>query len=326
MTPALAVPGTDAARMRSKVVVAITKGQPTMRIARQRGSRGTNRRHWPSRLWFVAVLGASIGIHGQTAVAHEVPLFPAASDPDRQGFVRIINHAGHAGEVRLHPIDDAGNREPAIVLRIEAGETLHLNSDDIENGNDGKGIAVGTGPGDGDWRLVAESDLDVEVLAYIRTSDGFLTTMHDTVARIEDGSYRVAFFNPGKNDDQVSSLRLINPGDDVVQVTITGTDDRGMTPGEGVALEIPAGVSRTFTSRELETGAAFEGSLGEGTGKWQLSVQADGPVTVVNLLASPTGEMSNLSAAPMSWTTREATSCRCSRPHRIRPIGKASSA
>ncbi|MDE0036371.1 MAG: hypothetical protein OXU77_02295 [Gammaproteobacteria bacterium] len=228
-----------------------------------------------------------------------MPLLPSASDPVRQGLVRIINHAGRAGEVRLRLVDDAGNRAPPIVLPIEGGETLHVNSDDLENGNDDKGIAVGTGPGNGDWRLKVESDLDVEVLAYIRTADGFLTAMHDTVARSEDDSYRVAFFNPGGNANQVSSLRLINSGDDVAKVTITGTDDRGMTPGDGVDIEIPAGVARTLTSAELETGgAAFEGSLGDGIGKWQLSVHADRPVTVVSLLASPSGEISNLSAAP----------------------------
>ena len=266
---------------------------------RHRGSVVINHLHLPSRAWFAGVLAASVGIHAHVAEAHDVPLLPSASDPVRQGLVRIINHAGRAGEVRLHLVDDAGNREPPIVLPIEGGETLHVNSDDLENGNDDKGIAVGTGPGNGDWRLKVESDLDVEVLAYIRTADGFLTAMHDTVAPNDDDSYRIDFFNPGENAHQVSSLRLVNSSDDVARVTITGTDDRGTTPGEGVDIEIPAGVARTVTSGELETGgAAFEGSLGDGMGKWQLSVRADRPVTVVNLLASPSGEISNLSAAP----------------------------
>ena len=300
MTPALAVSGTNGARIRSKLAVAITKGRRTMRVVRHRGSGIIDRRRFPNRHWFVVAFTVSIGVYGETAVMHEVPLFPPAAVPDRQGFVRIINHADRAGEVRLHVIDDAGSRWQPIDLGIEGKATLHLNSDDIENGNDEKGIASGTGPGNGDWRIAVESDLDIEVLAYIRTANGFLTSMHETVAREEDGSYRVAFFNPGDNDNQRSSLRLINPGDDGAAVTITGIDDQGMTPGEDVVVEIPAGASRTLSSRELETGGTgFDGSLGDGAGKWRLSIQSDRPITVVGLLASPTGEISNTSAAPI---------------------------
>ena len=46
------------------------------------------------------------------------------------------------------------------------------------------------------------------------------------------------------------------------------------------------------------TGAVLEGSLGEGTGKWQLILTADAPVIVMSLLESPTGHFSNLSGAP----------------------------
>ena len=252
---------------------------------------------WCLRRVVVGVV-AGVGVFAAgTAPAQNVALFPSASDPSRQGFVRIINHANRPGEIEISAIDDDGNRRGPLTLPIDARAALHLNSNDVENGNASKGLNTGTGPGNGDWRLELASDLDIEVLAYVRTADGFLTAMHDTVARGDDGRYRIAFFNPGDNDRQTSSLRLVNAGDDAVQATIRGVDDKGTTPAEGVEIEIPAGTARTFTASELETGAtAFDGALGDGSGKWRLTVDADGPLTVVNLLASPTGELANLSA------------------------------
>ena len=118
-----------------------------------------------------------------------------------------------------------------------------------------KGLPDGVGPGEGDWRLVLDSELDIEVLAYIRTEDGLLTAMHDTVP-VRDGSYRVAIFNPGSNANQVSRLRLINPGEAPAEVTVTGTDDAGASPGSpSVIFEIPAGESLTLSASDLEGGA-----------------------------------------------------------------------
>ena len=123
----------------------------------------------------------------------------------------MINHAAQAGEVSIEAIDDTGARHGPVTLAIGAGETVHFNSGDLEDGNAAKGLPVGVGSGEGGWRLILDSDLDFEVLSYIRTGDGFLTAMHDTVP-MRDGTYRVAIFNPGSNSNQVSRLRLINPG------------------------------------------------------------------------------------------------------------------
>ena len=61
--------------------------------------------------------------------------------------------------------------------------------------------------------MLLTSELDLEVLAYMRTADGFLTSLHDRVPESESG-YRVVTFNPGSNANQVSVLRLINPGEE----------------------------------------------------------------------------------------------------------------
>ena len=148
-----------------------------------------------------------------------------------------------------------------ITLSMGARETIHFNSDDLENGNVDKGLSAGSGRGQGDWRLKFESDLDIDVLTYIRTSDGFLTAIHDA-APIEDSRYQVATFNPASNLDQVSSLRLMNPGMEDAEVTITGVDDAGASPGTVVHVAVPAGASVALTASHLESGAGVDGALG----------------------------------------------------------------
>ena len=226
-----------------------------------------------------------------------VAFFPSASDEVREGFLRVINHAEQAGEVSIEAIDDRGMRTSEVTLSFDGNETVHFNSDDLEDGNAAKGLSGGVGPGEGDWRLVLGSDLDFEVLAYIRTEDGFLTAMHDTVP-MRDRTYRVATFNPGSNVSQMSRLRLVNPGGETAEITVQGLDDAGASPGSAVAFDIPGGHSVTLTASELESGAGVAGALGDGKGKWRLSVTSDRPIVAMSLLSSPTGHLTNLSALP----------------------------
>ena len=226
-----------------------------------------------------------------------VALVPRAADLMRQGFVRIINHSGESGEVSIEAFDDTGTMAGPVTLTLDANETAHFNSEDLEEGNTAKGLSTGVGPGEGDWRLVLDSDLDFEVLSYIRTEDGFLTAMHDVVP-IRDGSYRVAVFNPGSNANQVSRLRLINPGDETARVTVEGIDDDGASPGTVMTVDIPAGRSMTLTASELESGGGLDGALGDGAGKWRLAATANRPIVAMSLLSSPTGHLTNLSTVP----------------------------
>ena len=232
-------------------------------------------------------------------LARTVPFFPSAEDGNRQGFARIINHSDQAGEVRIDAFDDMGVGRGTLTLTLAAGQTAQFNSDDMVNGNSDKGLLGRTETGDGDWRLEVGSDLDIEVLSYIRTRDGFLTAMHDIVPVI-DGMYRVAIFNPGSNLNQVSHLRLINRGTETAQATIEGIDDEGSLSAMPVSLSVPAGFARIYTAGELETGGAsgLEGSLGSGVGKWRLRIGAPPEVVAMSLLSSPTGHLTNLSSIP----------------------------
>ena len=255
--------------------------------------------HLSARRWAVNNIDVALAAVGgdETVTMHTVAFFPSAADAVREGFVRIINHAAQAGSVDIHAIDDDARRFRPLSLSIGAKETVHFNSGDLETGNSDKGLSGATGPGVGDWRLELESALDVEVLAYVRTRDGFLTSMHDIVAAGDSG-HRVAFFNPGANDEQVSRLRVVNVGDDDAEITVTGVDDRGVGGSGEVGFSVSPGAARTVTARKLEAGDGLDGGLGDGAGKWQLLVRSSGDVRIVNLLDSPTGHITNLSTVP----------------------------
>ena len=239
--------------------------------------------------------------------AHHVYLFPSASDPDkRQGFVRVVNH-GDAGSVEIQAYDDTDRDHETVTLAMDANETVHFNSNDLEVGNTNKGLTGSTGAGEGDWRLVLTSGLHLDVLAYIRTEDGFLTSMHDTVPET-GGVYRVPIFNPGSNRNQVSVLRLVNTGGDKAAVTVfvSGVDDAGLSSRGEVQLSVAAGKTREISAPDLEAGGdGLTGMLGDGIGKWRLEVRSDAPIRVMSLLRSPTGHLTNLSTTPAIGEDRD---------------------
>lgn len=134
-----------------------------------------HRSRWYVCFAAVAVALATAGGADAEAAENErsVPLFLSTSNPDRQGFVRIVNHSTEPGEVLIHAIDDAGNQRGPVTLSLSAGANQHFNSDDLESGNAAKGLVGSIETGEGDWRLRLETNLDIEVMAYVRTSDGF---------------------------------------------------------------------------------------------------------------------------------------------------------
>ena len=224
---------------------------------------------------------------------YSIPLFIAASHPTRQGFARITNLSDRSGEVNIVAIDDSGARFGPLSFILGPQASLHFNSDDLENGNARKGLSGSAGDGQGDWRLEIGTDLEIEPLAYIRTEDGFLTSMHG-----KGSAGALPILNPGSNASQRSALRLVNRGQRPAEAVITGVDDRGQSPGGEVRVSLAAGAARTIGARELEIGGSgLSGALGDGQGKWRLSIAADGPVQAMSLLNSPTGHLTNLSAA-----------------------------
>ena len=233
--------------------------------------------------------------------AAAVPLLLSASDPARQGFVRVVNESNVSGVVRVFAFDDGGHAPDPLEIRLGAGQAVHFNSNDLEDGNPNKGIESGVGgPVRGDWRLDVETALTVRVLAFVRHGDGFLTAMHDVLRRGADGRLAAHTFNPGGNLNQASRLRLVNTGANDENVIIDGVDDQGNNAGP-VTLTLAAGESRTLSAADLENEAhGLTGTLGEGAGKWRLFLDAGRSVVAMSLLESASGHLTNISTMGVS--------------------------
>ena len=236
------------------------------------------------------------------ATIHAVGLFPSASSADLEGVLRIVNRTRQSGSVGIEAIDDTGTSYGPVTLRIDTLESLVINSDDLEEGNAGKGLFLGTGAGSGDWRLRLSTSLDIAVLSYVRplgVQDGLLSAMHDLVPRRAWG-HQVTLLDPAETPGQTGRLRLINPSTTEAGITIRGVDGTGAMPGGEVRLSLAAGASRVVTVPDLEggTGSGLSGSLGDGTGAWHLGVTANRRVQVMSLLSGPSGHLANLSTAP----------------------------
>ena len=254
-----------------------------------------------NRIILAAALAAAVALvftmaHGQSGVYRPtVPLMVPASDSFVQSFVRIVNRSNDAGDMRITAVDDGGTVYDTVTIHLAARQNLHFNSGDLTDGNASKGIRTGTGaPREGNWRLQIESDLYIDVSAFIRTRDGFLTAMHDVLPGTEYLSAKI--FNPASNTTQQSRLRLINWGEADKTLRIDAWDDRGNWYGP-VSLTLPAGHSRTLTAVDLEEGAeGLEGTLGDGSGKWQLRVSGNiSQVVGQSLIYVHSGHISNLS-------------------------------
>ena len=281
-------------------------GVPHPRLDVERRTKGESKMNCLA--WKLAGNALAVTVLGLCAIAsaaqepenaQTIPYLPLASDAlGRLGIVRVINHSDESGEVSINAIDDEGQSYGPAMLSIDAGESMHFNSHDLENGNAEKGLPDGVGPGEGAWRLELTSGLDILVLSYVRSADGVLAAVHDTVPR-EGRRHHVVFFNPGSNTARWSQLRLINPGEVAANVSITGVDRHGESPGSRVMTTIPAGAARTFTSAQFESGGeGLEGALGDGEGKWRLTVDSEQPLVVMSLLSDTMGRLTNLSTAP----------------------------
>ena len=261
----------------------------------------------PEPIAVMSLMSTGVGYLTNLSSAPEgttASLFTAAA-ASRQSFARIVNRSPEAGTVRVAATDDSGRRTRVFTIPIDGHQALHFNSDDLENGNADKGIA-GVGAGTGHWRLSFESRLDIQVLAYMHTEDGFLTALHDVVGESEARSgrwqrgraeHQVPLLNPGSNARQESVLRIVNVGDigdaAVTSVTIRGHDDAGREGGGAVRITLRRDEALMLTAQQLE-----DMGLGDGSGKWRLSVTATNPVILMSLMRTRTGHLTNLSYLP----------------------------
>ena len=229
-----------------------------------------------------------------------VPFLVAASNTPPFGFVRVENRSDESGTVEVAAIDDTGARFGPVTLDLAAGAVASFSSRDLEEGDADRGLSDGVGDGTGHWRLELDSDLDIVARAYARNAEDYVSRIDATVVGTYDGGthrHEVAFFNPGSNVVKRSILRLVNPGDGAAEVMMNAIDDAGGAASEDdVTLTLPAGEALDLSAQALESGAdGFEGSFGDGEGKWRLTVSADCAVHVLSLVRSRWGYLASLS-------------------------------
>ena len=162
---------------------------------------------------------------------------------------------------------------------------VNFNSAHLESGSH-PALDGGLGDGAGSWWLRLRSELDFEALAYMR--EGYLGDVHSTASEVEPGRWRLPLFQPGSNRSKVGILRVVNVGDAVAAVTVSGVDDAGdPAPGGTVRFSLRPHASVQIDARDLERGGAgMTGALGDGAGKWRLDVTANEPLLVMGMVRS----------------------------------------
>ena len=232
---------------------------------------------------------------------HALFYVPNADNESVQGFIRITNADSISSLIQIRGIDDKGvSGENVIQLVLNPLETIHLNSNDLENTNPSKGVLLGLGDGTGDWRLLIEGSSELQVMSYIRTVDGFLNDMHDVVQGVpSELDVFVPIFNPGPNRNQISRLRISNDSEFTNRIALIANDDNGDMAEEPVTLIIPPFEVAEIDAFQLENGMdgfTSHGSAGNGKGKWKMLVTSTHEMTVMNLLQAG-NYISNLSGA-----------------------------
>jgi hypothetical protein len=238
---------------------------------------------------------------GYPITAPRVGFAPPATNTSNEGFIRTTNVSGSARNLQVTATDDAGvTASGSMSFALPAFGAQQFTSRDFERGNAGKGMTSTITSGSGNWRMAVASSGDVDVQAFIRTPDGFLTAVHDYAGDYGNSSRHVVFFNPASNPRQVSALRLVNENTVPVDVSMAALDDAGKwAPGGRVMLTIAAGASVELSAIDLESGNPAKGligAFGDGEGKWRVKVWSSAPVRAMSLLRDPNGYLTNLSS------------------------------
>ena len=244
--------------------------------------------------------GLSVQFAAAPVHSRAIPLMLSADEREREGFLRIQNYSEDAGiTLEITGIDDGGDRYGPISYPLEPLQSIHFNSTDIEKGNTDKGLNAGLGDGQGWWRLQLKSSTPIFATSYVRTRDGFLTSIHDTALDLElDGTvFLVPIFNPASNVNQRSYLRITNLSKKPNNISIYGLDDAGAAGLGVVRFSFEGLVSVYLDADRLENGIPDidSGRFGDGKGKWQLVVEAENAVRVLSLMVTPQGHITNLS-------------------------------
>ena len=234
----------------------------------------------------------SLGASSQYAVYSQansteiglIPYIPSASDPSGQrGVIRLLNRESRPGEVTIFATDDHGTFYEPILISLGEKSALQFDSSDLEQGNLDKGLRAGTGPGRGAWILELSTTVDIEVLAFLKSSQGVMTPIHDDLLINEDD--RWFLHSDVRQGSKLGNfLRIVNRNPDVAKVVISHVGTTGELE-EQVTLEIPGFNARSFSTGELEIGSTgdLSNSFHNSPSRGQLRVETTPGVWVFGL-------------------------------------------
>ncbi|MBO6656089.1 MAG: DUF1588 domain-containing protein [Pseudomonadales bacterium] len=240
---------------------------------------------------------------------HYVYFVKDPAETTQQSFVRILNLSTQSGTVTVTGYDDAGNEGGTMTFTLAANDAQQLNSSDIEAGNTDKGLSGSLGEGDGNWRLVVSSDLEMDVMSIIRLPGGYLSNL-SAIAPGEGNSRKLTLVEPADQTSRNSSLRIMNTSNNVATVTISATDDDGApAPGGDVTMTLSPNQTQHVSIADLESGninAGISGMLGDGNGRWRMTVASTDTLEVMSLVETTDNLMANISrAVPSSGNVHE---------------------
>ena len=239
-----------------------------------------------------------------------VPLLISSNHKTREGVLRIVNHSEINGSVTILACDDTGEVFGPITVPVFASETRYIDSKDLEEGNEGKGIFQGIGKGRGDWHVYLRSLLDIEVMAFARSANGFLTSTHDTVFADDDGAYHVSLLDFDDTNAHSFLIRLVNAERDGVAVNLKIYSQGSTDPPSLAQLTLDDSEAREIRLADLLLRNTYDDSViraGSQPARLTLDATFTDKVTnerpnlhVMYLKKIPDGYISNLSAPPLT--------------------------
>ncbi len=116
----------------------------------------------------LSALRGAAGVETDTGMRYEAVLLSGSA-----GELRLLNPGGRAVAVRVSGTDDAGAPGGEVELTLAPWASRTLTATALEEGEAGLRGALGSGTGS--WRLILESDGEIDVLSLVRGAGGMLS-------------------------------------------------------------------------------------------------------------------------------------------------------
>ncbi len=111
-----------------------------------------------------------------------VPILNPADD-DQKGLLRLVNPRAEDATVTIRGIDDGGVTRGSVSLVVPAGRSRTVSAQEMEAGNDALDGALSDGQGK--WRLVVRSEVEIHVMSLLESPAGHLTNLSTTPLGLE---------------------------------------------------------------------------------------------------------------------------------------------